>query len=230
MRGARELGQDKRKKRIVMKSRMVFSLLAVVSIALPAAAQNQWLTGFKDSVGDHIYYQHDNSLGGPNNFDLFQVAPTYPWAGDMNHLSCGGGNPPPWTDGWTPSALASFTDANGQHTLYIDNNMHVRDLEVSGSGWCTNLDLIALANLLPPLNSVPVSIGRYLAAFSDVGGEHAFYFGVDGHVQHLLFSATPAFAKHEDLTVKASTPSSTCSRVLSGLTAFDYTRYQLHIY
>lgn len=153
-----------------MSRKMAVSILALATMALPAAAQNQSLTSFKDSVGDHIYYQDDGGSGGPNNFDLFQIAPTFPWAGDMNQLS-GGCNPPPEIGNW-PSAgspLASFTDGFGQHVLYFDNKMHVRDLLFSGS--CGNLDLTALASSLPPL---PLSDGISLAGFSDERGEHAY--------------------------------------------------------
>ena len=202
-----------------MTRKITFALLALVLAMLPAAAQNQGLTSFNDNQGDHIYTQH--GFGSPNNNDIFQVDPTLPWAGDMNQLSCSGGNPPPNTNGFSPSPVASFTDSAGQHLLYVDNKMHVRDLEYSSS--CANLDLIALADLQPPLNSVPVSDGKSVAAYSDGQLEHAYYTGADGHVHHLFYVA--GFVTHEDLTVKAGlTPSSPCGVISSALTAFSDSR------
>ena len=101
-----------------MRRKIVFSALALAVIALPATAQNQWLTGFKDSGGDHIYYQ--GIAPSPSGHDdLWQIAPTFPWSGDMNQLTvCSGmGNPPPYTNGDYPSPLASFTNARGQHVF-----------------------------------------------------------------------------------------------------------------
>jgi len=209
-------------KELVMTKRIIFSLLALALIGSPAAAQNQSLTSFKDSVGDHIYYQHDGSSGGPNNLDLFQIAPTLPWSGDMNQLSRGC-NTPPELGFWPPagSPLASFTDGFGQHVLYLDNKMHVRDLEYNGS--CSNLDLTALASLLPPL---PPSDGMSLAAFSDASGEHAYYTAVDGHIHHLLYLGRAVMA-HQDLTAMAGlTVSSPCGNRMGPLTAFADARSQ----
>jgi hypothetical protein len=148
--------------------RIVFTLLAVALTALQAAAQNQWLTSFEDNVGDHVYYQ---AATAP--YDLWQIAPTYPWSGPMNQVSlCTGlGDPPPESINLrnlsvNPSPLASFSNEWGQHVVYIDNastvwsaygdpsqppmHPHVRDVSIH-SGCAYNLDLSAMiAQNTPP--------------------------------------------------------------------------------
>jgi len=216
-----------RNDQVVGRSRKIgLSVLAIISIALPAIAQNQSLTSFRDSFNgfDHIYYQHDGWLAAgavppqagtpvdPNNYDLFQIAPTVPWAGDMNQLGGGCTGYPPATVGSLPtlgSPLAGFEGGSfGQSVLYVDNMMHVRvsqinlhvvadlnnHLAYSDYQVCSNWDLTAHAK--PPCPSsgtcliiqngtVPVSDGKSLAGFSDERGGHAYYRSVDGHVHHL---------------------------------------------
>lgn len=118
--------------------------------------------------------------------------------------------------------LTAAPDGFGQHVLYFDNKMHVRDLLFSGS--CGNLDLTALASLLPPL---PLSDGISLAGFSDERGEHAYYTAVDGHIHHLLYLGAQVLV-HQDLTaiaygLKDWLP---CANRTGPLTAFADTRSQ----
>jgi hypothetical protein len=238
----------------VVARKIVFTLLALVLIALPAAAQNQWLTSFADSVGPHVYYQAWSSP-----YDLWQIAPNYPWSGDMNqqllvNVSVSG-DPPPET--WQgngllpptshyPSPLASFADWDGQHVVYIDNyshpdgdpnrlppHPHVRDI-VANSYGISNVDLSFDSSSIPgfqeagPYPSDPD--GKSLTGFGDDRGSHFYYTGVDGDVHEFFWQANTTGIYNNDLTVMAGlTPSSTCGVVASGLTAFSDTRFSPNI-
>jgi len=218
---------------VVMTKKVVLTLLALAVTVLPAAAQNQFLTSFVDSAGPHVYYQ---AWSPP--YDLWQIAPTFPWSGDMNSLSvCTNmGNPPPENWGNSPSPLASFADFQGQHVVYIDNHqadLHVHDLQISsclgvgvpGVG-AANEDMSILAAVSAGGVFPSEPNGRSLTAFSDDRGKHYYYTGVDGHVHHIFFrywcpsSCWPI--SHEDLTdlVWGTLPPA-CGFVNSALTGFS---------
>ena len=119
-----------------MTKKIVFTLLALVATALPAAAQNQFLTSYVDSTGTpHIYYQAYPSQ------DLWQIAPFH-WSVDMNQLTAFDGFSGPAINLPPPVGLSPLASSFGsssslgplQHAFYINNLGNMEHVGIDSSG------------------------------------------------------------------------------------------------
>jgi hypothetical protein len=195
-----------------MKQLLVLGVLACGLGSLPAAAQS--LTSFKDSFGDHIYYQGSLYQGSTSQSnDLYQLWSTGGMNIDMTQLpvSSNSGNPRPLVVGGATAGydLASFVNPRGQHLYYIDSNGHLRHLLVFWNGSknvITNDDLTAITGIPPAFGP--------LTAFSNARGEHLYTTGSNGHVLHLFWNGAKELA--EDLTAMAIKSTSTYCAVPTG--------------
>jgi hypothetical protein len=210
--------ESKDDKEVVMTRKIVFSVLALVFVTLPATAQNQWLTSFKDAFGDHIYYQEFS--GGPS--DVHQLWPTGSSDFDMNQLVSNGTyvyN----SQAIYQSPLASFGNTRGQHLYYVGFSArgfrHVHHLFWNAStSVVLNEDLQELAGL-SDYNDDPQPINSTITGFSNSRGEHVYYTNaLDNHVHELQWFLLSEF--DWDLTAQAK-PSAACAYPTSQLTSFN---------
>jgi len=180
-----------------MESRIVFSLLTVLWIALPAAAQGN-LTSFSDRSGDRVLYiassdQHIHQfwLNGTQPVDTDATHEYSSWGSKMAEFG----------------SLASFSDGDGQHNFYIGTDNHVHQIRWS---WSTNsgsdLDWTKLTG-------APLANGPHLTGFSNARGQHVFYLSFTSgsavmHIHH-LYAVGAGRPIDEDLTFNAN-PGGAC--------------------
>jgi hypothetical protein len=204
-----------------MTRKIVFSVLALVFVTLPATAQNQWLTSFKDAFGDHIYYQEFRAFAYDS--DVHQLWPTGSSDFDMNQLVSSGyasyGNYNP--QALPESPVVSFGNTRGQHVYYFglvgdgSGAWHVHHIFWNAStSAVSNEDLNELAGTSPMV--VPIDS---LTGFSNSRGEHVYYVSTgDNHVHELQWFVLSEF--DWDLTAQAR-PSAACAYPTSQLTSFN---------
>lgn len=188
-----------------MGRKIALSVLALVSIALPAAAQSGNLTSFSDRSGDRVLYiAGDNLFGG----DIHQFQPY-----DIDG-----------TKGLTGStwavfgSLFSLSDADGQHNFYIGGtDAHVHQMRWSWStSSASDMDWTAKAFGAPMANW-----RSNLTGFSNARGQHVYYIVFNpptGNFEiHHIYAAGAGTPTHENLTAMAgaSCPASANSRLTS---------------
>jgi hypothetical protein len=197
-----------------MTRKIIFSMLTLVMVTVPAAAQYGGnLTSFSDRSGDRVLY----------------IADTSPYGGDVHQFWLNGTQPVD-TDGtqWYRSmgstwaqfgSLTSFSDGDGQHVFYIGGtDHHIHQLRWSwstSSGSDTDWTAMAGSQLLS---------GGNLTGFSDGRGQHVYYIALNSSTLnwdiHHIFAVGAGKPIDENLTLIAG-PGSTCASPQSVLTSYS---------
>jgi hypothetical protein len=209
---------------------MPLNVLATVSmlfVTVSAIAQNQALSGFTDSYGEHIFYV------GMEDFHVHQLA----WVPSLNRecdmdithqTGVGAAN--------YGSDLVSFSNTNGEHAYYIDIAQHVHQFFRSsndGPALCTSTfvdqDLTAITNgVLADAHYAGSGYAQgSMTGFTNSRGEHVYYIGIDSHVHHLFFNFSSGTETNEDLSGSLS-GSSNCPGPVEGsaLTSLGDSTYE----
>lgn len=130
----------------------------------PESSTNGNLTGFADSLGEHVFYtgadQHIHQLYGHNGWTNQDLTSTTPGAVALE----------------VGSALTSFADSLGEHVFYEDANQHIHQL-YGHNGW-VDQDMTNIAGAGPEAMTA-------MTSFADSLGEHFFFVGTDGNIYQL---------------------------------------------
>jgi hypothetical protein len=193
----------------------VLASLAVLSLTLSSIAQNQALTGFTDSYGEHIFYV------GMEDFHVHQLAwvPSLGRECDMDITAQAGAGAANYG-----SDLVSFTNSNGEHAYYIDIAQHVHQFFRSSSNGPADCTSSFVDQDLTYMTKGVLADAHYagsgyaqgsMTGFTNNRGEHVYYIGVDGHVHHLFYNFSSGSETDEDLSASASR-SSNCPGPVEG--------------
>ena len=153
------------------------------------------LTGFGDSVGDHLFYVDNNRHISQMYYCAQNCIPLGTWTHqDMTNLA--GGAPVPEF----LSRLSSFGYSNQEHVFYTGTNHHVYQLVQTSTGSWTYQDL---TTAVPGGGALAVT-GSALTSFADSFGEHIIYVGTNQHVYQLYYSWSSKAWVDQDLNSMAS--------------------------
>jgi hypothetical protein len=208
-----------------MGKKIALALLALATIALPAAAeQGGNLTSFSDRSGDRVsYIAGDNPSGG--DIHTFWLNGTQPVDTDATQTYRSMGST------WALfNSLIGYSDSDGQHDFYVggtDDHLHqLRWSWSTGSG--SDIDWTSLAG--GPTAGRPGPYGVNITGFSNIRiqetlqglqhevVQHVYYLAGDNHVHHIYASGASKPAD-EDLFLAANVTGA-CAFDLRGLTSY----------